>query len=70
MFLDCAWEKSAGGKEATTTARFVQSGTTAVQQVVPNFFLNFSANSSAAVSHSSRANVVEPLPDISVAAAP
>ena len=42
----------------------------AVQQVVPNSCLNLSANSLAAVSPSSNANVVEPLPDISVAEAP
>src|SRR4051812_12261747 len=46
------------------------TGTTATQCVSPNLDLNFSANFSAAARLSATANVVEPLPDINVAAVP
>jgi hypothetical protein len=47
-----------------------QTGTTAVQQFLPNLPRNVSASASAVAGLSTIANVVEPLPDISVAAAP
>ena len=46
------------------------TGTMAVQQVAPNFALNFSTAVSAALRLGKMANVVEPLPDMSVTAAP
>src|ERR1043165_9614633 len=48
----------------------VQNGTIAVQQVSPNFALNFSTAVSTVARSRKMANVVEPLPDISAAAAP
>ena len=47
-----------------------KTGTTATQYVSPNLILNFSARFSAAERFSVMANVVDPLPDMSVAAAP
>src|SRR5271165_5579192 len=47
-----------------------QFGTTAVQQLAPNFCLTCSDNLSAAALLLASAKVVEPLPDINVTAAP
>jgi hypothetical protein len=48
----------------------LQTATTAIQYVSPNYALNFSASFSPAAKFVVSAKVVEPLPDISVAAAP
>ena len=47
-----------------------QAGTTATQFVAPYLALNLSASADAASSPWTTAKVVEPLPDMSVAAAP
>ena len=59
-----------GIRFARREVNVAHTGTTASQQDVPNLPLNFSASVSAADLSLSTANVVEPLPDISVASAP